>query len=324
MSGLGVAAAIAGILHFWPLEQRRIVPPPPSPPLAVVAEPVVTLAVTPSSGPPGEGEALLASGTVAGLAGLKLEATLTQPKERTAAKGSSGAATGGEPALPPLTLSRQGPWKPASDPSPAPAEPVTGQASIDRRPHAAVGNEAAENGYRRAMAAVRRGSVTEAMSGLQGVLRLDSRHVSARQALLSLLLEQQQWSEAQATMEDGLNLDPAQVGWAMALARLQLEKGKLAEAADTLARHAGHADQNPEYQAFFALVLQKQKRPAEAADHYRAALALRPAESRWWYGLGLVLEGDRKAAEAREAFRKARETGNLPAELATAVEQHLR
>ena len=110
----------------------------------------------------------------------------------------------------------------------------------------------------------------------------------------------------------------------MALARLQLENGKLADAVDTLARHARHAEQNPDYQAFQALLFQKQKRSREAAERYRSALALRPTESRWWYGLGLALETDQKPQEAREAFLKAKETGNLPAELTAAVEQRLR
>ena len=174
------------------------------------------------------------------------------------------------------------------------------------------------------MSALRRGATNEAVEGLHAALRLDNRHVSARQALLSLLVEQQQWSEAQSLMEEGLALDPAQTGWAMALARLQLENGKLAEATETLLRHSRHAEQNADVQAFLALLFQKQKRSREAAERYRAALAIKPAESRWWYGLGLSLETDQKPQEARDAFLKAKQTGNLPPELAAAIEQRLR
>jgi MSHA biogenesis protein MshN len=211
------------------------------------------------------------------------------------------------------------PAKEAKEPPPA-DEP----SGIEKRSRGSLADGAAENEYGKAMAALRQGGTSTAMQGLRAALRIDSRHVSARQALLSLLVEQRQWSEAETLLDEGLALDPAQSGWALALARLQLEKGRLAAAVDTLERHARHAERNAEYQAFRALLSQKQKRSAEAAERYRAALALKPAESRWWYGLGLVLEADHKPREAREAYLKAKETGNLPPELAGVVEQRLR
>jgi MSHA biogenesis protein MshN len=196
--------------------------------------------------------------------------------------------------------------------------------AIDKRPRTSAASDAADTEYRKGLSAVRRGALAEAIERLQAALRLDSHHISARQALLSLLVEQQQWGEAQSLLDEGLAIDPAQTGWAMALARLQLENGKLADAVGTLAQHAKYADQNADYMAFHALLLQKQKRSREAAERYRAALALKPTEARWWYGLGVVLETDQKTQEAREAFLKAREIGNLPPELAGAVEQKLR
>lgn len=213
--------------------------------------------------------------------------------------------------------------------APVPAPPSTAAAaaqpsSIDKRPRNAPANEMAEAEYRKAMLALRRGAASEAIAGLRTALRADPRHVSARQALLSVLIEQQQWSEAEQLMEEGLAIDATQVTWAMALARLQLEHGKLAEAVQTLVRHAGHAEKSADYQAFLALLLHKEKRPDEAAQRYHMALALKPNESRWWYGLGLVLDADQKPQEARAAFMKARDTGNLTPELAGVVDQRLR
>ncbi|MDD5248830.1 MAG: tetratricopeptide repeat protein [Rhodocyclaceae bacterium] len=196
--------------------------------------------------------------------------------------------------------------------------------SIDKRPHASVANEVAENEYNKAVFALRRGASAEAIDRLHAVLRLDAQHVFARQALLSLLMRQEQWAEAQTLAAEGLALDPTQTGWAMALARLQMENGKLAEATETLARHAAYAGQSADYQAFQALLLQKQKRYREASERYTAAVSLRPAEGRWWYGLGLSLEAEQKPQEARDAFLKAREAGDLPQELAGALKQHLR
>lgn len=202
----------------------------------------------------------------------------------------------------------------------APADP----GSIDKRPRPGATSDAAAEAYRQAMAALRRGAIAEAQDGLRATLRHDARHISARQALLSLLVEQQKWVEGQALMEEGLALDPSQVGWTIALARLQLETGKLVNAAETLTNHARYAEHNADYQGFHALLLQKLKRPREAAERYRAALALRPAEARWWYGLGLALDADQKPQEALDAFRRARDVGSLPQELSSALEQRLR
>ncbi|MBI4997208.1 MAG: tetratricopeptide repeat protein [Rhodocyclales bacterium] len=175
--------------------------------------------------------------------------------------------------------------------APVAAAPVPPAPSvqIDKRPLAPHANTA-EAEYRKALAAHRQGRPGEAAEGFQGALRLDARHVSARQALLSLLLEQQRWPEAQAVAAEGLALLPAQPGWAMILARLQVEQGQLAAAEQTMATHAPHGERNPDYQAFHGLLLEKLQRPQEA----------------------------------RAAFLRARDLGNLPPELAAAVEERLR
>lgn len=177
--------------------------------------------------------------------------------------------------------------EPAAPVAPAPL-PVA-PAHIDKRPLAQPA-ETADGAYRQALAAYRQGRPNEASEGFQSTLRLDPRHVAARQALLSLLLEQRRWAEAQAAATDGLALNPAQPGWAMILARLQVEQGQVAEAEQTMARHAGYGERNADYQAFHGLLLEKLQRPQEA----------------------------------REAFLKSRELGTLPPEMATAVEQRLR
>lgn len=197
-------------------------------------------------------------------------------------------------------------------------------AAIDKRPLDAPGGNPAEAEYRKAMAAFRQGRSSEALPAFQNALRLDGHHVAARQALLSLLMEQGRWPEAQVVAGEGLAVDAAQPGWAMILARLQVEQGQVAAAQETMSRHAAHGEGSADYQAFHALLLQKLQRPKEAVDRFRVATSLRPNEGRWWYGLGLALEADQRPREAREAFRQALDTGNLPAELAVASEHRLR
>ena len=71
-------------------------------------------------------------------------------------------------------------------------------------------------------------------------------------------------------------------------------------------------------------MLQKTLHPTEAAQRFQAALALRPNEGRWWFGLGLSLESAGRGGEAKEAYAKAIAIDNLPADMVTVIEQKLR
>ncbi|HQR04195.1 MAG: tetratricopeptide repeat protein [Proteobacteria bacterium] len=197
-------------------------------------------------------------------------------------------------------------------------------ARIDKKPTTPAVSDVAEAEYRKGVAALRRGAIVDGVGNLRNALNLDARHAAARQSLLAALLETQQYQEARQVAQAGLEIDPGQSGWAMILARLQVEQGDVPGAVVTLDHYAGRAERNADYQAFYALLLNRQQRPHDAAEHYRAALALRPNEGRWWYGLGLALEADQRPAEAREAYQRARASNNLPADLAGVVEQKLR
>ena len=179
----------------------------------------------------------------------------------------------------------------APAPSPQAAAPAAETAAaINKRPLSPAGEEGVDAEYRRGMAAYRQGQSSEAIARFRSVLAADSRHVAARQALLSMLMAQQHWSEAQAVASEGLALDATQSGWAMTLARLQFEQGKVAEAERTMAAHRRHGERSPDYLAFHGLLLEKLDR----------------------------------RDEARAAYLKARESGKLTPELAEAIEQRLR
>jgi MSHA biogenesis protein MshN len=207
--------------------------------------------------------------------------------------------------------------------TPAVAAPEP-SASIDKKAKGGQTRELAEAEYRKGMQALKYGDNAGAILSLRRTLELDPELVKARQALLSLLVSGKQWTEAQQVVQSGLALDPAKSGWALILARLQFELGDTPAALDTLGHYAAHAGADADYQGFFAYLLQKQQRPAEAAERFQAALALRPSEGRWWFGLGLALEGAGKRSEAKEAYAKAREVGNLPPDMAQVIEQRLR
>jgi MSHA biogenesis protein MshN len=198
-------------------------------------------------------------------------------------------------------------------------------AQISKQPTAASSaNEQAEAEYRRGTAAIRRGEAVEGGEALRAALRASPTHMAARQALLAQLTEQQRWADAETLAVDGVGLHPQRSDWALLAARLMYERGDASAALATLDQNASAARQNADYQILRALLLQRAGRNADAADCYQTALAIRPQEGRWWYGLGRALDADHREALARQAYEKASETRSLPPELQQEVERRLR
>ncbi len=195
---------------------------------------------------------------------------------------------------------------------------------IERTPAAGSPHDRAESEYRKAIAAVNQGRVSEAVDSLRNALHQDSLHVASRQLLVRLLLEAGDQDDAIRMLRDGIAGQPAQLGWAMSLARLQVDRGELDSAWQTLDHTLPAAGNNPDYLGFAANVLQRLGRHGEAADQYRKATRIAPADGRWWLGLGWCLDAQGQAAEAREAFLHARQSGNLSPELLALIDQKLR
>lgn len=305
--GIGIGALVAGGAVAV-LMSRNAPSPAAAPPVAVlpaptfVVPPPVVETAPAAAQPPGDG------------GDMKLATQLVQ------APAIPKAAPAAPPAKP-VPAPRE--TKPASPPAPA-AEAAPADAHIDKRPKGGQTRAMAEAEYRKGMQAVQRGDMGAALPLLRQTLEIEPIHVKARQALLSVLVSARQWPDARQVAQDGLALDPAQSGWAMILARLQFEQGEAAAAIATLERHAAHASRDADYQSLFAYLLQQQQRHADAAERFKTALALRPNEGRWWFGLGTALEAAGNAADARAAYARAREVGNLPPEMAAAVEQKLK
>jgi MSHA biogenesis protein MshN len=256
---------------------------------------------------------------------------VTAPAERR--KESGATRTAPEPVKQVATESAKPSVEPAKPPSaretkvsaaPSTADAQKGEAQIDKRAKGGQAHEFADAEYRKGIQAVKRGDNGTALGLFKRSLELDPGYAKARQAMLSVLVGGRQWAEARQTAQEGLALDPTQSGWATILARLQFEQGDVAAALETLGKYEAHASADPDYHGLYAYLLQKQQRPAEAAQRFRTALALRPSEGRWWFGLGLALESAGQGNEAKEAYAKAREVGHLPGDMLTVIEQKLK
>ena len=212
--------------------------------------------------------------------------------------------------------------KPAAAPVVKTAAPAASERLIDGKQ--VTPQQRVENEYRRALAQLQDGRVSDAMLALQQTLQLDPRHQGARETLVRLLLEAQRPDEAARQLQLSLALDPKQPAQAMMLARLQLDKANGGAAAlDTLMRSLPYAADNGEYHAFLAGVLQREQRYREAAEHYQLALQAAPDNSVWWMGLGIALQADNHPAQARQAFERARGLQTLSPQLQAFVERKL-
>jgi MSHA biogenesis protein MshN len=180
-----------------------------------------------------------------------------------------------------------------------------------------------ENEYRRALAQLQDGRISDATLALQQTLQLDPRHQGARETLVRLLLEAQRPDDAARQLQLSLALDPKQPAQAMMLARLQLDKANGPAALDTLMRSLPHAADNGDYRAFLAGVLQREQRYREAAEQYQLALQAAPDNSVWWMGLGIALQADNHPAQARQAYERAKGLQTLSPQLQAFVERKL-
>ena len=212
--------------------------------------------------------------------------------------------------------------KPAAAPVVKTAVPAASERIIDGKQ--VTPQQRVENEYRRALAQLQDGRVSDAMLALQQTLQLDPRHQGGRETLVRLLLEAQRPDDAARQLQLSLALDPKQPAQAMMLARLQLDKANGGAAAlDTLMRSLPYAADNGEYHAFLAGVLQREQRYREAAEHYQLALQAAPDNSVWWMGLGIALQADNHPAQARQAFERAKGLQTLSPQLQAFVERKL-
>lgn len=201
--------------------------------------------------------------------------------------------------------------------------PVPKEALIIPKPSKDLtAKQRADEVYQKALLSLQQGQLNEGRAGLEEALQLNPANMSARQAMLGVLVESKQYDKAVDLLQNGLTLFPQQNGFAMALARLQVERGETSAALQTLERYQAHALDNAEYRAFKGTLLQRGGRHKEAIAEYQAALRIAPQSGVWLIGLAVSLEADNQFAGARDAYRRAQQTP-LSADLYTYSEQRL-
>lgn len=182
----------------------------------------------------------------------------------------------------------------------------------------------AENEFRKANLLAQQRRLKEAADGFQAALALDPGHVMAREYLVAVLLESKLNKEAEKVLQEGLINNPKEIHFAMLLARILVERNALPQALETLEKTLEYADQQADYNAFFAAILQRQSRHKEAIMHYEIALNIMPSSGLWFMGLGISLQALDRKEDANLAYLRAIETQSLSPELQAYVMQRIK
>jgi MSHA biogenesis protein MshN len=236
---------------------------------------------------------------------LKLALEIETPVREPAAK----AAPRARPA-PPLAAA---PAPPVAAPAPVAAAEKKMQTRVDKRERNAPAS-AAEGHFRRAALLLSHGRVSEAEAELAAALKSDPSHVPARQAYVSLLLDQQRIAHARRLLEESLAENPAQPTFALALARVHAALREYPKALEVLERAGPEAAGMPETQAMRGALLQRLGRDEDAVRAFQDAIRGAPQPAATWVSLGISLEALGRRPEAGDAYRRALAAGPLALE----------
>lgn len=182
----------------------------------------------------------------------------------------------------------------------------------------------AESEFLRANQALQEGRTNDALKGFEAALLIDPTFKPARRAWAVALVSLKRNDEAEQVLRRGLKRDSHDAGFAMMQARLQVERDALPVALETLQKTLPYAENQADYRAFVAAVLQRLDRQEEAVAHYRAALKIAPDNGVWWMGLGISLQALQSTEDARDAYQRALATNSLSPQLQGYVQQKLK
>ena len=236
---------------------------------------------------------------------------------------SAAAARVKEPEKPAAVATAEAKSTPEA-PSAKPVPLAQGTPKVEKRERERTPQERAEGGFRRGVALLNQGRISEAEDELGAALRSYAGHEPARQALVALDLEQGRVDAARQLLQEGLALNPANVRFAAVLARILIERKDYQGALDAANRALEQGQGDAELQAMRGTALQRLGRNADASEAFLASLRAAPQNGSTWMALAISLEAQDKRKEAAEAYRRAAGAGTLGADARTYAEVRAR
>lgn len=204
---------------------------------------------------------------------------------------------------------------PAPRPAPVRSVPATPSAAAAAAPAPAASAASNSNArdadtlYADAWRLQQAGQVSDAIGRLDSLLQREPRHPRARELLARLWVRSGRVDRATQVLNDGLAVVPGQPAWVELQARLLDGSGHRTDAIALL--DAQGSPQRLNHQALRGVLNTQEGRFADAANAYRLAITLEPAQPRWWLGLAVALDNLGDAVAARQAYQGALDTAQL-------------
>ena len=158
---------------------------------------------------------------------------------------------------------------------------------------------------------------------LAAILEQEPLHVQARSLYASSLADRGQTAQAGELLAAGLEINPANAVWARQYAHILVADDKVTEAVSVLRRSLPALENNEQYYAFYAALLQRMTRHQEAATYYQSLLTRQPGKSLWWMGLAISQEALQSPAQALASYRRAMQGNSLNQELKQYVSRQI-
>ena len=291
----------------------KVAPFPPASPASAAVPAPIAVSATVAASAPAETAAMTAASGISPAAGdlhgkpvlvvKNDEQAVTAPDEKKAARHKSKQAAN----------------RIADNSDGIPAEN-----SLDLQLKTVSPQQRAEGEFRKANLALQEGRTNDALAGYESALLIDSSFKDARKAWVAVLIGLKRNEDAERVLQKGIKRDPRDPPFAMLMARLQVERGAVPLALETLQKTLPYAEDQAEYQAFLAALLQRQNLQEEAVAHYQVALKLAPGNGIWLMGLGISLQALKRNDDARNAYQRALASNSLNAQLQAFVQARLK
>jgi tetratricopeptide (TPR) repeat protein len=160
---------------------------------------------------------------------------------------------------------------------------------------------------------------SQAITELQSVIKSQPDNFKAYESLINLYINNNQLNQASELLDIAINKFPVNFTLIQTQAGILAQKGNLAKALSLLLNYSPDVNTNPDYYALIASIYEQQNKNSEAAEIYERLLGLFPNRAIWWVGLGISLEATNQKYAAQEAYQRAYNLGNLPADVMTFV-----
>lgn len=159
--------------------------------------------------------------------------------------------------------------------------------------------------YQKAQTELDNSNDVAAIAQLRLILQRQPTELHARELLASVLLSDNESSQANDVINVGLKRMPHYAPFTNIKARILMQQGQYAQAIGVLNQASPEIASNPDYYALLAALYQQSSKYMMAAQLYHQLVHVDPANGIWWMGLGVALEAAEKNNAALEAFEHA-------------------